>query len=220
MKGLLTKDFRLLLQQKRIFAVFILIAGIFNFGTDGSFVVSYMTLMGSIFVISTISYDEYDNGMPFLMTLPASRKTYVREKYVFGIILGIAMWLLGVALALGGWLINSSKGDIYDINEIMVTAVMSIPIFVIIISFMLPIQLKFGAEKGRTAMAVVFGVIFLICFGIGKLVELMGIDVSRAAEIMSGLSMPMLAGILLAAAVIVLLISSEASRIIMEKKEF
>lgn len=219
MKGLLTKDFRILLQQKRFFAVLILVAGVLNFGTDGSFAVTYMTFMGLIFVISTVSYDEYDNGMPFLMTLPVSRKIYAKEKYVFGIILGLVMWLIGLVLALGGWLIGSGKGDC-DINEIIVTAVVSIPIFVIIISLMLPIQLKFGAEKSRIVLFVVCGAVLVICFGIGKLAELIGIDMSWAAGILSKVSMSMMVGILLAAAVIVLLISLRVSRIIMEKKEF
>lgn len=219
MKGLLTKDFRILLQQKRFFAVLILVAGVLNFGTDGSFAVTYMTFMGLIFVISTVSYDEYDNGMPFLMTLPVSRKIYASEKYVFGIILGLSMWLIGMALALGGWLIGSGNGE-WDIKEIIVTAVVSIPIFVIIISLMLPIQLKFGANKSRTVLFVVCGAVFVICFGIEKLAALIDIDMSLAAGILSKVSMSMMVGILLVAAAIVLLISLKVSCIVMEKKEF
>lgn len=220
MKGLLTKDFRILLQQKRFFAVLILIAGLLNFNTDGGFAVTYMTFMGLVFAMSTVSYDEYDNGMPFLMTLPVSRKIYVREKYLFGIILGFIMCLIGVALALGGWLVGNGNGD-YDIHVIIANTVVSIPVFVMVISFMLPIQLKFGAEKGRIALFVLCGVILLICFGLKKLTELIDIDILRATEILlSRISMSILAGILLAAAAVVLLISLKVSRIIMEKKEF
>lgn len=219
MKGLLTKDFRLFLQQKRFFAVLILIAGILNFGTDGSFAVTYMTFMGLIFVMNTISYDEYDNGMPFLMALPVSRKMYAREKYVFGIILGLAMWLTGVALALGSWLINSGKGDC-DVNEIIVTAAASIPVFVIIISLMLPIQLKFGAEKGRIALVVVAGVIFLAAYGLKMITTMTGIDISGIDKVLSAISINVLLPSLAFATVIILLISIAISSIIMEKKEF
>lgn len=217
MKGLLTKDFRIVLVQKRFFILLVFIALILNFGTDGSFAVSYMAFMGSIFVLSTISYDEFDNGMPFLMTLPVTRKTYAREKYVFGIVLGFSMWLVGVALSIISLLIGGGVGDI---KEAVIAAAVCIPLFIILMSVMIPIQLKFGAEKGRIALIAVFGIVFLICFGIGKLVAVMGIDMSQAAEMLSKVSENVLVVGLVAATVIILLISYRVSTIIMEKKEF
>ena len=217
MKGLLTKDFRIVLVQKRFFILLVFIALILNFGTDGSFAVSYMAFMGSIFVLSTISYDEFDNGMPFLMTLPVTRKTYAREKYVFGIVLGFSMWLVGVALSIISLLIGGGVGDI---KEAVIAAAVCIPLFIILMSVMIPIQLKFGAEKGRIALIAVFGIVFLICFGIGKLVAVTGIDMSQAAEMLSKISENVLVVGLVAATVIILLISYWVSTIIMEKKEF
>ena len=217
MKGLLTKDFRIFLVQKRFFILLVFIALILNFGTDGSFAVSYMASMGSIFVLSTISYDEFDNGMPFLMTLPVTRKTYAREKYVFGIVLGFAMWLVGVALSIISLLIGGGVGDI---KEAVIAAAVCIPLFIILLSVMIPIQLKFGAEKGRIALIAVFGIVFLICFGIGKFVEVMGIDMSQAAGMLSKVSENVLVVGVVAATVIILLISYRVSTIIMEKKEF
>lgn len=217
MKGLLTKDFRIFLVQKRFFILLVFIALILNFGTDGSFAVSYMASMGSIFVLSTISYDEFDNGMPFLMTLPVTRKTYAREKYVFGIVLGFAMWLVGVALSIISLLIGGGVGDI---KEAVIAAAVCIPLFIILLSVMIPIQLKFGAEKGRIALIAVFGIVFLICFGIGKFVEVMGIDMSQVAGMLSKVSENVLVVGVVAATVIILLISYRVSTIIMEKKEF
>ena len=42
------------------------------------------TIVTAIFAITTISYDEFDNGLAFLMTLPVTRKQYVAEKYLLG----------------------------------------------------------------------------------------------------------------------------------------
>lgn len=42
-----------------------------------------MTMFGAMIAVGTLSYDETDNGLAFLMTLPVDRKTYVREKYLF-----------------------------------------------------------------------------------------------------------------------------------------
>ena len=89
MKGLLIKDLRLMLQQKRFFLILFFIAIVLNFNSDGgTFVVAYLTFLCSSFVLSTITYDEYENGYLFLMTLPVSKKTFATEKYVFGLLLG------------------------------------------------------------------------------------------------------------------------------------
>ena len=100
MKGLLIKDIRLLKGQSTILlALLVLVAVFMGVVSDVSsfFVVAYITIFFSIFVASTISYDEYDNGYLFLMTLPVTRKKYVNEKYIFGILISIFAWCVGMA---------------------------------------------------------------------------------------------------------------------------
>ena len=80
MKGLLTKDFRILAGQKRYFTIIILIALIFLCsGQPAQIIVGYCTMFGMLFTVNTISYDEFDHGYLFLFTLPVSRKDYVLE---------------------------------------------------------------------------------------------------------------------------------------------
>lgn len=92
MTGLLIKDFRLLKVQKNFFTliVFILL-GMILFSENNFFAISFATFIFSLFSTSTVSYDEFDNGNPFLFSLPVTRKGYVLEKYCFGLI-----FLLGV----------------------------------------------------------------------------------------------------------------------------
>ena len=88
MKGLLIKDFQLMKNQGKILiAIFVVIAA-FGIIADGnsSFLTAYITIFLALFTTSTISYDEYDSGYLFLFTLPVSRRGYVTEKYVFGIL--------------------------------------------------------------------------------------------------------------------------------------
>ena len=85
MKGLLIKDFKLLKNQKQFFLIIGLITFMFLVTNDSPyFTITYATMMFSMFTMSTISYDEYDNGAAYLFSLPISRKGYVAEKY-FGI---------------------------------------------------------------------------------------------------------------------------------------
>ena len=84
MKGLLLKDLSILKTQGRsavlimAIALFMLIAG-----NNTALAVVYANILFVTFGITTISYDNYDNGYAFLFTLPIRRKLYVMEKYVF-----------------------------------------------------------------------------------------------------------------------------------------
>ena len=62
MKGLLIKDFKILLNQKRFLLMFICLAVILSFSMDSTFVVSYIPMIGLILMISTIAYDYNDDS--------------------------------------------------------------------------------------------------------------------------------------------------------------
>lgn len=81
MRGLICKDLRLMLVQKNFFIMLAFVAFVCMAALDDpAFVVMYVTLIFASFLMSTMSYDEFDNGYPFLFTLPISRKLYVQEK--------------------------------------------------------------------------------------------------------------------------------------------
>ena len=69
-----------------------------SFAMDSTFVVTYFTMIGSLLVLTTISYDTFDNGMPFLMSLPVSGKTYAQEKFLFSLIGLFVSWGTGVVV--------------------------------------------------------------------------------------------------------------------------
>ena len=72
MKGLFVKDIELMKQQKQFFVLVVVMGVILNLAGSGSvsFAIGYFTIVTAIFAITTISYDEFDNGLAFLMTLP------------------------------------------------------------------------------------------------------------------------------------------------------
>ena len=94
MKGLFVKDIELMKQQKQFFVLVVVMGVILNLAGSGSvsFAIGYFTIVTAIFAITTISYDEFDNGLAFLMTLPVTRKQYVAEKYLLGAGLTAAAW--------------------------------------------------------------------------------------------------------------------------------
>ena len=80
MAGLFEKDLRLLIRNKQFVIVIVFMAFMFSFSGNLSMILPYMTVFGTIFSVSTISYDEADNGSMYLMTLPITYKDYVWEK--------------------------------------------------------------------------------------------------------------------------------------------
>ena len=100
MKGLLIKDWKLLKNQGRFFLMILAASLIPLFFSQNyvNFITSYLTFIFSVFVLSTLSYDSYDNGMIFLLSLPVSRRIYVQEKYLFSLLLASGAWLVSLIL--------------------------------------------------------------------------------------------------------------------------
>lgn len=217
MKGLLIKDFKLIMMQKNFFLV-VLAAGVVLtiMSDDASFVLSFITFVGTIFSITTISYDEFDNGYAFLFSLPITRKQYVIEKYVLGIILSLFAWLVGfIIMAIG----VIYKGNVLDFDMIL-SSLIYIAIVLIILTIMLPFQLKFGSDRGRIAIivAVVLGVI--VVNAVVKITQSMNIDLFAQLTRLSTLGTGILAGIGFIIILICLLLSSLISIRVMNNKQF
>lgn len=154
MAGLLLKDYYLLFQRKQSLVLFIALCLIIGFSIGGTFITGYMSFLSAILVCSTISYDEADNGLLFLMTLPADRRDYAISKYIFGAIVCSIAWIIGTAMM---FIVDMIKGNHVDFAEGMVGAAAMIPLFILLLDIMIPLQLKFGAEKSRMVMILAGG---------------------------------------------------------------
>lgn len=217
MKGLLIKDFKLLKGQKNFFMAIMAISIIMIITSPGtSFPIGFLGFVGSLFSLSSISYDEFDNGNAFLFSLPITRKDYVLEKYIFGLISGMTSLLLGTVISLVAIGITKTGG----FNEIFITAGSLFPTILLILSIMLPFILKFGGEKGRIAIIGVMGFIFVIGLLLIKATEFMGIDLYALLKKLPQFEPQMYVLLFLLLSVIVLTISYLISLAIMKKKEF
>lgn len=212
MRGLMQKDLCLLLQRSRVLVVLVGIAVLMGFSTDGSFVIGYLTMLCAILTIGTISYDEFDNGYPFLLTLPITKKTYLNGKYLFCLLGGLAGWIISVAIFIGCSLV---KGNAFAPSDLLET-IAFIPILGLIIAFMLPLQLKYGAEKSRIAIMLIGGGGWALgFFGMKLLPDTLQLP-AMAANMRDCTVAVVLAAICLAAFAVSYLVSLH----IMEKKEF
>lgn len=217
MKGLLIKDFKLMLMQKNFFIIIIVVACLISISSqDPTFMIGFITLILSLFTVSTISYDEFDNGYPFLLTLPFSRKTYVLEKYVYGLILGTGAWIVSVIICSLMLIVQGKPVT----SDMLIGAFVILPMFLVIESLMIPVHLRFGGEKGRYALIACVGVLVVIGFVVMKIVEIFHIDILPLILAIDALGPVMFMVILLMIGFLIMLVSLKVSLSIMNKKEF
>lgn len=151
MKGLLIKDLLLMIKSKKVI-LFMLFIGIVGGINDISFATGYILMFLAILSLSTISYDEANHGLKTLFTLPISKMDYVKEKYLFSLI------ITGIGFVFVTILGYFSKSDFMETLAILSTALL-------LLALSLPFQLKEGNEKGRIVLfVVVFGCTFLFAF--------------------------------------------------------
>ncbi len=213
MKGLLIKDFKLMKNQKNfLFVIFIGAIASMLLSGFSSFLMGYFPFICSFFVLSTISYDEFDNGNAFLYTLPFSRKTYVKEKYLFGFLAGTAGCIISLIITV---LYRYFTHTGFSLTELLVPAAAVLMILIIILSFMLPIHLKFGGEKGRYALFGIF--LFLVLFG-GIGLQFLPLEV--LGEFLHALKPAGFLSLLAVFTFVFTFISYRISVLIQERKEF
>ena len=217
MKGLLIKDFRLMKVQKNFFALIMVIGiGMALFSNNTSYTIGFVSFIFSLFSVSTISYDELDNGNAFVFSLPISRKTYAVEKYCFGLIMGLGAWLAVSVLATAAGVARGQG----SVKELLITAFIVLPLVLFMLAVMVPVMLKFGAERGRIAMVICFAVVYLTIALLAQSAEQWGTDFLPLLDSLPEIGIGAFLVILVAVTVLILLLSVRMSVGIIKKKEY
>jgi hypothetical protein len=219
MKGLFIKDIRLIVNQKRFLILYLAVALILSFSMDSSFIVSYVPMIAMLLVLSTISYDYNDNGMSFIMTLPNKPGDYAVEKYIFSASGVTFMWLVSMVLQFVSFMIQKTE---YVLSEVILTDALMLPMFLLIIAIMIPIELKYSPEKGRTVLFIIFGIVMIAVIAGKGLVEKIGGagDVMELFVKLQNMSPVVLIIAAYAVCLIALSISMVSTIRIMQNKEF
>ena len=215
MMGLLIKDWKIILTQKNV--IFIVLGICFVFlikGQNVENVVIYATAMLSLLVTSTINYDEVDNGMGFLFTLPISRKKYLLEKYTFSFLIAGSTSVLGNLAAMA---ISIAKSAPYSFQAFLTGLVSSLAVAILMVAILIPVQLKFGSEKGRIVLFMISGCVLAIGYLCKKAAEIFSVDLLGWLQGLGQTEVLVYIGVSLAAA---LGISYQISVAAMQKKQF
>lgn len=217
MKGLFIKDLRLIKNQRNfLITLALMFLVLIVTGVDASFFMGYVPFLLLIVTMSTITYDEQDNSMGFLMALPVSRQTYVLEKYLLSASFGVGGFAVTFVIFL---ITEKAEGSSMTPGDYLLVFMGFLVFVILFLSLMIPIQLKFGSEKGKMVLfAIFFGIIGLV-YLVNKVLT---VDFTQTAFYQTITQLPM--GILMAMAlvlfVIFVFISAKISLGVMKKKEF
>ena len=168
MKGLMIKDGKLMITQGKMLlgiAAFMLVSSYLQGDAFPQFAASYSIMMMTILTISTVSYDEYDNGIKYLLVLPVDRRAYVREKYLFGILMACIAWVICSLTGIAGAVIRNADG----LGEYLISSLSVAMLAVLLLGIFLPVVFYFGAEKGRGIYSGMLACIFLTIIAFFKL---------------------------------------------------
>lgn len=216
MLGLLEKDFRLLKGQKNFFLIILLITVLLSLNSEDNFAVTYLTFIAGFLTISSFGYDDNGNCMPFLMTLPVSRTLYVKSKYVLGFLLTFIGWMAGMVISMVTAFLHKAPPT----AEAVLFQLAWVFLWMIMLSFVLPMLFKFGAEKGRMATLAMMLVFMAIVFVFTKLAEELGMDVDACLDALASQQIVVLVAGMAVVALIMVLISYSISAKIVQKKEY
>lgn len=217
MKALFIQDFRYMLTQKS-FLVLIALVGIVLALTQNDnyiFVIGYLGFMGMITGMMSVTMDDQSNGLTFLFSLPIDRRVYVREKYIFIVLMGVSFSIFATALCLLFRMFAEYKAPL---DEILATSLGTLFVMLLFVCFMLPLQLKFGAERARLASFIAIGLFFAAVIVAGLVVNFA--DTLPFIQAFLSLSPVALIGIAIAFLIVCLRISYSASLRVILHREF
>lgn len=214
MKGLLIKDWKLLLRNQKSFLVIMSVMMVLYMAIGNPvFVISYTPMLCVFVALSTITYDMFDNGAAFLFSLPFSRKDYVREKYIFSGLITLTAWGISVLVAVGYSVV---KGE--DWKELLMTAGVLLVMAILLMGVSVPLQLKFGAES-RVVVILVMAVMFGMVIGFFKVMEILNLKPQQILSIFYNMNTLLLALAGIVIFLVLMCISYHTSVRIMQKKE-
>ena len=216
MKGLIIKDIlNLKNYMKQLILVLIFFIAYGFFLKNGTFVGTMITLMLSMQVITTMSYDEYAKWDKYALTMNINRKDIVLSKYVFFIMSIIIGMVVGV---ISSTTINQILQSDINMNEIIATSIVVPCIFAILFSIVIPVVFKNGVEKGRIVMMIVLFIPAVLVAAIVKISENNNIPMPNGPTFEMIFNFGLIGVILLT--IISIFMSYKISLSIYNKKEF
>ena len=146
MKGLLIKDLYLFIKYCKAFIVIIAVFfGVSFFGEENLFYLMYPIILIGITPMTLLSYDERSHWDKYSLCLPYSRAELVSAKYLVGLLLGLAIYILAVVL-IG---IQMTMRGVFYLNDWLSMVFVLLILVLLFPTLILPMVFRFGVTKAR-----------------------------------------------------------------------
>lgn len=161
MKALLMKDLRTLKNERRLWVSIIGVSVLFGvLFQNWYFMMGYIMFGLSMIARTMYQYDVADQGIVFLMTLPITRKEYVKEKYLLSLMSICIGGILSMILTKIGMLFTPDQAD--SNQEIFSAFLGILAVALVFQAIIFPVELKYDVSKSRIIiLLLVMGIIIL-----------------------------------------------------------
>ncbi|AFM00204.1 hypothetical protein Desde_1808 [Desulfitobacterium dehalogenans ATCC 51507] len=207
MKGLMIKDIFALKTQGKILLALLVFYAVYSIVFQNPSMLAAMIILLCIMLpMTTMAYDEKSKWDKYALSMPIQRRTIVLSKYCFAIIAE----LLGVVIVgvLGGVIVFFT-GEM-EIRELLIMTLALGGVGLFLLAVILPILFKFGIEKARFIVLLVFFIPSMVAMMLPRL----GIEPPSLETIkLLGYASPLIV-------IGMLLLSMKASIGIYNRKEF
>ena len=161
MKAVLMKDLRTLKNERRLWVSIIGVSVLFGvLFQNWYFMMGYIMFGLSMIARTMYQYDVADQGIVYLMTLPITRKEYVKEKYLLSLISICIGGILSMILTKIGMLFTPDQAD--SNQEIFSAFLGILAVALVLQAIIFPVELKYDVSKSRIIiLLLVMGIIIL-----------------------------------------------------------
>lgn len=158
MMGFVYKDFLVLRKIVGTLAVMVGVYVVLMYTgvLDYTILPAVVVMLSTVFPVNAFSYDHQSRWDQYAAVTPAGRKGIVGGRYLFTALLLLGMAAAAYAVTLVVELVQRGQGSPLELLGIVVTC---IAIALLLDAVLLPLLFKFGAEKARVIMLLVFAVL-------------------------------------------------------------
>ncbi|MDO5784352.1 MAG: ABC-2 transporter permease [Eubacteriales bacterium] len=148
-------------------ALYLILLAVLNvFSSDGNLFSYIVVFISAIFGIAAFSYEEADHWNRYKAALPVSNSQIVLARYGM---LGICM-AVGIIASLALGAISGVAGTMeLAMTDWLLSLVQCVIVAVLYLEIMIPVMYRFGSERGRIIMLLLFLIFFGALCGIGSI---------------------------------------------------
>lgn len=180
MIGLILKDVFNLKKYAKQISLSVIVFGIFAVQLKNpEYLIGMISMMCSMLVITSMSYDESTKWDKYALTMPILKKDIVLSKYI----LLVFMVFTGTVLSGIISMIMSEIMQLQKPKEIMLICGAVALVILLIFSVLMPLLLKYGVEKARILIFAIVGLPVLAITAFVKLMQRLNIPKPDEAQL-------------------------------------